>query len=80
MLIADLISVALNVGWVGTASLTDERCSSSSSARDPDRRPKQETEREFLTALGRELIAKPDPNARDRDIVASFDAIVTKDK
>jgi hypothetical protein len=46
----------------------------------PDRRPKQETEREFLTALRRALLAKPDPNAPDRDIVASFDAIITKDK
>jgi hypothetical protein len=46
----------------------------------PDRRPRQETEREFLTALRRALIAKPDPNAPERDIVASFDAIVTKDK
>lgn len=46
----------------------------------PDRRPRQETEREFLTGLRRALIAKPDINAPDRDIVASFDAIVTKDK
>jgi hypothetical protein len=46
----------------------------------PDRRPREETEREFLTALRRQLIAKPDQNAPDRDIVASFDAIVTKDK
>jgi hypothetical protein len=46
----------------------------------PDRRPKQETEREFLTALRRALLAKADPNAADRDIVASFDAIITKDK
>jgi len=46
----------------------------------PDRRPRLETEREFLTALRRALIAKPDPSAPDRDIVASFDAIVTKDK
>ncbi len=46
----------------------------------PDRRPRQETERQFLTALRRALIAKPDPNAPDRDIVASFDAIVTKEK
>jgi hypothetical protein len=46
----------------------------------PDRRPRQETEREFLTALRRALIAKSDPNGPDRDIVASFDAIVTKDR
>jgi hypothetical protein len=46
----------------------------------PDRRPKLETEREFLTALRRALLAKPDPSAPDRDIVAAFDAIVTKDK
>jgi hypothetical protein len=46
----------------------------------PDRRPKQETERQFLTALRRALIAKSDPTAPDRDIVAAFDTIVTKDK
>ena len=46
----------------------------------PDRRPRLETEREFLTALRRALLAKPDVDAPDRDIVASFDAVVTKEK
>jgi hypothetical protein len=43
----------------------------------PDLRPGQETEREFLTALRRALIAKPDPTAPDRDVTAAYDAIVT---
>jgi hypothetical protein len=43
----------------------------------PDGLPRQETEREFLTALRRALIAKPDPAAPDRDVVAGYDAIVT---
>lgn len=42
----------------------------------PDGLPRQETEREFLTALRRALIAKPDPAAPDRDVVAGYDAIV----
>jgi hypothetical protein len=42
-----------------------------------DLRPTQETEREFLTALRKALITKPDPFAPDRDVAAGFDAIVT---
>lgn len=42
-----------------------------------DQRPTQETERQFLTALRRALIAKPDPSSPDRDVTAGFDAIVT---
>ena len=45
----------------------------------PDRRPRVETEREFLTALRRALLSKPDPNGPDRDIAASFDSVITKD-
>jgi hypothetical protein len=46
----------------------------------PEARPKQETERDFLTALRRALIWKPEPTASDRDVVAAFDAIITKDR
>ena len=45
-----------------------------------DLRPTQETEREFLTALRRALIAKPDPASKDRDVTAGFDAIVTAER
>lgn len=44
----------------------------------PEARPVQETEREFLTALRRALLAKPAPSAPDREIAANFDAIVTE--
>jgi hypothetical protein len=42
-----------------------------------DSRPRQETEREFLTALRAALVAKIDPNAPDRDVGAGFDTVVT---
>jgi hypothetical protein len=42
-----------------------------------DLRSVQETEREFLTALRRALIAKPNPSSPDRDVTAGFDTIVT---
>jgi hypothetical protein len=42
--------------------------------------PKQETEREFLTALRRALLYKPDPAAPDREVAAAYDAIITKSK
>ena len=45
-----------------------------------DLRPAQETERAFLTALRRALIAKPDPHAPDRDATANYDAIVTVER
>jgi hypothetical protein len=45
-----------------------------------DLRPTQETERQFLTALRRALIAKPDPAAPDRDVTANYDAIVTVER
>ena len=45
-----------------------------------DLRPTQETERDFLTALRRALIAKPDPAAPDRDVTANYDAIVTVER
>jgi Papain family cysteine protease len=45
-----------------------------------DLRPTQETEREFLTALRRALIAKPDSAAPDRDVTANYDAIVTVER
>jgi hypothetical protein len=45
-----------------------------------DLRAPQETEREFLTALRRALIAKPDPGAPDRDITANYDAVVTVER
>jgi hypothetical protein len=45
-----------------------------------DLRPTQETERQFLTALRRALIAKPDPAAPDRDVTANCDAIVTVER
>jgi hypothetical protein len=40
----------------------------------PDLRPTQETEREFLSALRRALVAKPDPSLPDRDVTAGFHA------
>ena len=43
-------------------------------------RPTQETEREFLTALRKALIAKPDPLAPDREVAAGFDAITTVER
>ena len=46
----------------------------------PETRPRQETERDFLTALRRALIWKRDPAAPDRDVAAAFDAIVTKER
>jgi papain like protease len=45
-----------------------------------DLRSTQETEREFLTALRRALIAKPDPASQDRDVTAGFDTIVTVER
>ena len=45
-----------------------------------DKRPTQETEREFLTALRRALIAKPDPSLPDREVTAGFDTIVTVER
>ena len=45
-----------------------------------DLRPTQETEREFLTALRRALIAKPDPASPDREVTAGFDTIVTVER
>ena len=42
-----------------------------------DLRPTQETERQFLTALRKALIAKPHPSSPDREVAAGFDAIVT---
>jgi hypothetical protein len=45
-----------------------------------DLRPAQETEREFLTALRKALIAKPDPSSPDRNVAAAFDAIVTVER
>jgi hypothetical protein len=45
-----------------------------------DLRPTQETEREFLTALRKALIAKPDPLSPDRDVTAGFDAIMTAER
>ena len=45
-----------------------------------DLRPTHETEREFLTALRRALIAKPDPSSPDRDVTAGFDTIVTVER
>lgn len=46
----------------------------------PEPRPKQETEREFLTALRRALLYKPNPTAPDREVAAAYDAIITKAK
>jgi Papain family cysteine protease len=45
-----------------------------------DLRPTQETERQFLTALRRALISKPNPAAPDRDVTANYDAIVTVER
>jgi hypothetical protein len=45
-----------------------------------DLRPTQETECQFLTALRRALIAKPDPAAPDRDVTAGYDTIMTVEK
>lgn len=45
-----------------------------------DLRPTQETEREFLTALRRALVAKPDPSSPNRDVTAGFDTIVTAER
>jgi hypothetical protein len=46
----------------------------------PDARPNQETERKFLTALRRALVAKPDATAPDRDVTAGYDTIVTAER
>lgn len=46
----------------------------------PDPRPKKETDREFLTALRRALLYKPDPAAPDRQVAAAYDAIITKER
>jgi hypothetical protein len=46
----------------------------------PDLRPTQETEREFLTALRKALIAKPDPASPDRDVTADYDTIITVER
>jgi hypothetical protein len=45
-----------------------------------DLRPTHETDREFLTALRKALIATPDPLSPDRDVAAGFDAIVTVER
>jgi Papain family cysteine protease len=45
-----------------------------------DLRPPHETEREFLTALRRALIAKPDPSSPDREVTAGFDTVVTVER
>ena len=42
------------------------------------RRPQVETEREFLTALRRAIIARPDPNQPERVVSAAFVALETK--
>lgn len=46
----------------------------------PDARPKQETEREFLSALRRALLYRPDPSAPARDVVAGMDTVLTKQR
>jgi papain like protease len=45
-----------------------------------DARPTKETEREFLTALRRALIAKPSPTSPDRDVTANYDSVVTVER
>jgi hypothetical protein len=45
-----------------------------------DLRPTHETEREFLTALRRALIAKPDLSSPDREVTAGFDTVVTVER
>jgi hypothetical protein len=44
----------------------------------PERRPRLETEREFLSALRKASLAKSDLKAEDRYIAAAYDAIVTR--
>ncbi len=46
----------------------------------PERRPDQETEREFLSALSRALLWKIDSAAPDRDVVAAYDATITTER
>ena len=46
----------------------------------PDPRPQSETERDFLTALRKALLWKPDKSAPDRDVAAAVTAIVTTEK
>lgn len=46
----------------------------------PEPRPKQETERQFLTALRRALLYKPNPSAPDREVAAAFDTVITKER
>lgn len=43
----------------------------------PETRPRVETEREFLTALRRAIVAKPDPASPDRIVSAAFDSVIT---
>jgi hypothetical protein len=45
----------------------------------PERLPRIETDRQFLTDLRKTLIAKSDPALPDRDVSASYDTIVTSD-
>lgn len=45
----------------------------------PALRPTEETEREFLTALRKALVANPEASAPGRHVAAGFDAIVTSD-
>lgn len=45
-----------------------------------DARPRKETERDFLTALRRALLWRPDPDAPARRIVAGVAAVITREK
>ncbi|QFR33419.1 C1 family peptidase [Ancylobacter sp. TS-1] len=45
-----------------------------------DARPRKETERDFLTALRRALLWRPDPDAPARRIVAGVAAVTTREK
>ena len=44
----------------------------------PEARPFVETEREFLTALRKAIIARPDPTQPERVVTASFAVLETK--
>ena len=46
----------------------------------PEPRPQSETERDFLTALRKALLWKPDVMAPDREVSAAIAAIVTTEK
>lgn len=46
----------------------------------PEPRPQSETERDFLTALRKALLWKPDTSAPDREVSAAIVAIVTTEK